>query len=114
MNKYLELLDHYNFRKILRLITARKNPVNNEEIVSICSEPVLGQFREFLVENGIVEINDDNNWDLKVKVDNFGYTLEWYISKLLARKLHAISGWNIKIEGLMAGGDFEAKWVIYK
>jgi hypothetical protein len=73
----------------------------------MCSEPALGQFREFLTNSGIVEINEDNSWILKVQVDSFGYTLEWYISELLSRKLAAISGWNIRIEGLLAGGDFD-------
>lgn len=105
--KYHELLGHYSFRKILRLITARKDPVHNEELISMCSEPVLGQFREFLVNSSIVEIGEDNSWSLKVKVDSFGHTLEWYISELLAKRLGAISSWNVKIEGLLAGGDFD-------
>ncbi|MBA7659231.1 hypothetical protein ES703_67205 [subsurface metagenome] len=105
--KYHELLDRYSFRKILRLITARKEPVHNKELIPICSEPLLGQFKEFLVNSSIVEIDEDNSWSLKVKVDSFGYTLEWYISELLVKRLNAISSWNIKIEGLLAGGDFD-------
>ncbi len=105
--KYHELLGHYTFRKILRLIVAKRDPVHNEEILSMCSEPALGQFREFLLNSGIVGISEDNSWSLKVKADSFGYTLEWYVSELLSRKLGAIGGWNVKIEGLLAGGDFD-------
>jgi len=105
--KYHELLGHYTFRKILRLIVAKRDPVHNEEILSMCSEPTLGQFREFLVNGGIVGISKDNSWSLKVKVDSFGYTLEWYVWELLSKKLGAIGGWNVKIEGLLTGGDFD-------
>lgn len=105
--KYHELLGHYTFRKILRLIVAKRDPVHNEEILSMCSEPTLGQFREFLINGGIVGISKDNSWSLKVKVDSFGYTLEWYVWELLSKKLGAIGGWNVKIEGLLTGGDFD-------
>ena len=105
--EYHKLLGHYTFRKILRLIAAKKDPVHNEEILSMCSEPTLRKFREFLVNSGIVGISEDNSWSLKVKVDNFGYTLEWYVWELLSKKLGAIGGWNVKIEGLLAGGDFD-------
>lgn len=105
--EYHKLLGHYTFRKILRLIAAKGEPVHDKEILSICFEPTLRKWREFLVNSGIGGISEDNSWSLKVKVDNFGHTLEWYVWKLLSNKLGALGGWNVKIAGLLAGGDFD-------
>jgi hypothetical protein len=105
--EYYDSLGDYTFRKVLRHLIARKRPVDNQEILSMCAEPTLGQVRDFLVRSAIVEVTKDERWNLKEQVDSFGYTLEWYVSQLLTRELGAISEWSVKIDGLLAGGDLD-------
>ncbi len=105
--EYYTLLKHYSFRKIIRHLVAVKEPVHPQDLLSMCSEPTLGQYREFLAQTGIIEVTKQEKWRLKQRVDSFGYTLEWYVSELMSRELGATSGWGVEIEGLIAGGDFD-------
>jgi len=105
--EYNELLGHYSFRKILRHLSARLEAVPYKELLSMCDKPTLDKYEDFLVRSDILEIEKNKTWTIKDQVTNFGYTLEWYVSKLLDEKLNAESGWGIKIEGIPCGGDYD-------
>lgn len=105
--EYNELLGHYSFRKILRHLSARLEAVPCKELLSMCDKPTLVKYEDFLVRSDILEISKNKTWTIKDRVANFGYTLEWYVSKLLDEKLNAESGWGIKIEEIPVGGDYD-------
>lgn len=105
--EYNELLGHYSFRKILRHLSARLEAVPYKELLSMCDKPTLDKYEDFLVRSDILEIAKNKTWTIKDQVTNFGYTLEWYVSKLVDEKLNVESGWGIKIEGIPCGGDYD-------
>lgn len=105
--EYNELLGHYSFRKILRHLSAGLEAVPYKELLSMCDKPTLDEYEDFLVRSDILEIAENKTWTIKDQVTNFGYTLEWYVSKLVDEKLNVESGWGIKIEGIPGGGDYD-------
>ena len=97
----------YTFRKILRHLVAKGGSAHIADLKSICAETKLQDFHDFLTRSQLIRTGSDDSWELEVNVDSWGYTVEWYVSRLMSDKLDSISQWGVKIDGLYAGGDYD-------
>lgn len=109
IEEYFDFLSHYRFRRLLSdLIHSHNNGLIDLEKLSL--RWVLEEVQEywdFLIRSRIIEkINFDYYFSYP-SLDNFGETLEWYVSELLIKEFEVPSLWGIKIKEIKGGGDFD-------
>jgi hypothetical protein len=73
----------------------------------ICPEPRLSEHLQPLQDIGVLASDNETVRTTKT-VDNFGPTLEWYVSKVISREFEAASCWCVQVEDIYGGGDFDA------
>jgi len=105
--EFHDFYNNYTFRKILRHLVAKGGSVHVKELKSICASSKLQYFRDFLTRSHIIKTSSDDTWELEDEVGSWGYTVEWYISRLIHDKLYYACQWGVKIDGLYAGGDYD-------
>ncbi|MGB9810629.1 MAG: hypothetical protein ACPLSN_02655 [Dictyoglomus turgidum] len=106
---YFNFLSHYRFRRLLSdIIHSQDNGrVNLEKLFSRWNLEEIREYWEFLVKSGILPLVNENYYFSYPYIDNFGETLEWYISGLLVKEFKMPTVWGVKIRELKGGGDFD-------
>ncbi|PMQ01872.1 MAG: hypothetical protein CBR30_04190 [Dictyoglomus sp. NZ13-RE01] len=108
LEKYYDLLFHYRFRRLLSdIIQVRnQNEINLDLLLTRWSWDEISDYFELLVDWGILQ-KDENKYYFMYGVDNFGETLEWFISRILRKEFLLPSFWGVKLLDIFGGGDFD-------
>lgn len=108
IDRLYKYMSSRTFRNILKDIVARKQDILQTDYTSGCSDVKVSEYFNFLCSTRLVQY--DNNsacYSLATKVDDFGPTLEWYVSELFKRELESTADWGVRIKDVKPGGDFD-------
>ena len=101
-------MDSRTFRNILKDVAVRKQNILQDNYKSDCGSAKLSDYFNFLHSTRIIKYDDNSAcYYLATKADNFGPSLEWYVSELFKRELSSTADWGVKVEGFKPGGDFD-------
>lgn len=109
IKEYLNLLGHYRFRRLLSdIIHSHKDGfIDLERILLRWNLEEISEYWEFLLRSKIIEDMNSRYYFSYPYLDNFGETLEWYLSELLTNDFGIPCLWGIKIKEIKGGGDFD-------
>ncbi len=107
--EYFSFLGHYRFRRLLSDIIHSHNNglIDLKKLFSRWNLEEIGEYWNLLLKTEIVKCIDKYYYFSYPSIDNFGETIEWYISELLIKEFKIPSLWGIKIKEIRGGGDFD-------
>jgi len=96
------------FRNIVKDIVAKKENILPDDYINGCSETKLSEYFDFLCSAGIIQYAaNSSSYYLTIRINDFGPTLEWYVSELFKRELECTADWGVRIKHFKPGGDFD-------
>jgi hypothetical protein len=95
------------FRNVLKKATRKKNNIQRADFESDCEQTKLQEYLDFLEGSSILIKESPLSFNLVLDINDFGYTLEWYVAELFKRELGCTAAWDVRVEGIGAGGDFD-------
>ena len=95
------------FRNILKKMVQRKSGIQQVDFEADCEPTKLKEYFHFLESSGILDKGSPSSFVLSLDVNDFGYTLEWYVAELFKRELGCTSAWHVSVKGVGVGGDFD-------
>ena len=96
------------FRNIVKDIVDKKENILPDYYINGCSETKLSEYFDFLCSARILQYAaNSSSYYLTIRIDDFGPTLEWYVSELFKRELECTADWGVRIKNLKPGGDFD-------
>lgn len=115
LEDYLEHLKSYYMRRIISDIVKLK-VVEEKDLNKLkdrWGEEAVHKYLNLLVKFKIVEQRDKKYIFKHPHIDNFGDTLEWFVSKMLEKEFSIPSVNGVKIKGISGGGDFDIFFLIF-
>ncbi len=110
LDEYYQRLFNYRFRRFLGdLLLFRKDDyIDCETLFSRWKKDEVEEQWNFLLKAHIIEsLKEDQYLFSYFYLDNFGETLEWFISEIFKREFYMPTIWGIKIKEIKGGGDFD-------
>lgn len=102
-----ELLSHYAFRLFLRGVILAGGPLRPAEATRYLAAPQAERMAAELVTLGLAAPAGPGRLRLVHPAANFGGTLEWWVGRELARRLHAEVVTGIRSGAAGVGGDLD-------
>jgi len=107
VDKYFFYMGSCTFRKLLKKMVGKNTGISYDEFEKDCGTAKRTEYLDFLVQSGILSKDNSGFYNLAVNVNDYGHTLEWYVSELFKRELGCTSAWGVAVEAVGAGGDFD-------
>lgn len=106
---YFSFLSHYRFRRLLSdVVHSQDNgKILLDRLLSRWKLEEIKEYWDFLIKSEIINSIGNDYYFSYPYIDNFGETLEWYISELLRKEFKMPTIWGVKIRELKGGGDFD-------
>jgi len=104
-----QLLHSYGFRTLLKDAVLHKDYFRLKDLSRYCSPKTAQTYLDKLLQLRIAKKKDKEGFCLAQasQIMSLGETLEWYLAKLLRQELECDALWNVVLEGLPSGGDFD-------
>ena len=112
---YLNHLKSYYMRRIISDIIKLKivDKKGVKKLKERWGEEAVEKYLKLLVRFEIVELKEDAYVSRFPNIDNFGDTLEWFVSKILIREFAIPSVNGVKIKDIAGGGDFDIFFLLF-
>ena len=112
---YLNHLKSYYMRRIISDIIKLKivDKKGVKKLKERWGEEAVEKYLKLLVRFEIVELKEDTYVSRFPNIDNFGDTLEWFVSKILIREFAIPSVNGVKIKDIAGGGDFDIFFLLF-
>jgi hypothetical protein len=104
---FYEKLKKYSFRLFLRDVIKHQDFFTVEKVTKYATKQVSEQYIDFILKARIAESIDKGYRLKKRPVKSFGETLEWFISRLIAKDFSAETIWGVKFKRPQVGGDYD-------
>jgi hypothetical protein len=106
---YYQSLKDYYFRRVLAdLIQGKRlHPGNLNAMAERWGQQASQKYLLRLQTLGLASRVDEDVVFARPELDNFGETFEWFLAMVLQREFQAEAIWNVRLEGLTGGGDFD-------
>jgi hypothetical protein len=106
---YYQSLKDYYFRRVLADLIQRKklDPANRSAMAEHWGQQGSQKYLLRLETLGLVNRVKEDIVFTRPELDNFGQTLQWFLAMVLQREFQAEAIWNVRLEGLPGGGDFD-------
>jgi hypothetical protein len=95
------------FRNVLKKMARKKSSIQQADFKADCEATKLKEYFHFLESSGILNKESPSSFILTLDINDFGYTLEWYVAELFKRELGCTAAWDVCVEGTSVGGDFD-------
>jgi len=95
------------FRNVLKKMARKKSSIQLADFEADCQPIKLKEYFRFLESSGILNKESPSSFNLILDINDFGYTLEWYVAELFKRELGCTAAWDVRVKGIGAGGDFD-------
>jgi hypothetical protein len=95
------------FRNILKKMIRKKTSLQQVDFEADCEPTKLKEYFDFLESSGILNKESNSSFVLALDISDFGHTLEWYVAELFKRELGCTAAWDVSVEGINVGGDFD-------
>jgi hypothetical protein len=105
--RFFEYMGSRTFRNILKKCAEEKQGIQLNNPKYICSQTRLQEYFHFLETSGILVKESKSSFSFSPNVNNFGHTLEWYVSELFKNDLGCTSSWGVRVEDIDMGGDLD-------
>lgn len=100
-------MDSRTFRNVLKKIVTQKRDIGQADLGAGCSATKLQEYIRFLESSGILNEQSPSSFSFALDMDDFGYTLEWYVAELFKRELACTAAWGVRVGDVGVGGDFD-------
>jgi hypothetical protein len=107
IERFFQYMSSRTFRNILKKIVVKKHDIRQEDFETECSQDKLHKYLGFLESSGVLNKEPSSSFSLALDVDEFGYTLEWYVAELFKRELGCTAAWGVRVKDISVGGDFD-------
>ena len=107
MAAYVNNLKKYSFRLFLRDVIKHQDAFTLEKVTRYTTQAVSAHYIDFLLKAGLAESFGKSYRLTKRPVKSFGETLEWFVSELVKRDLHAETTWGVRFKRPRVGGDYD-------
>ncbi len=108
VDSFYKQMKSRTFRNILKEIVAKRNNLYQADYLKYCNETKLSEYFDFLTTIGVIHYNDNTcSYSLTSRANDFGPTLEWYVSEIFKREFSSTADWGVKIKNVKPGGDFD-------
>jgi hypothetical protein len=107
--KLIQLLDSYGFRTLLKDAILYKKDFGLKDLEKYCSKETAKVYLQQLLRLKIAKQKSKGTFQLthSKQVYSLGETLEWYLAQLMQEELGCDALWNVVLEGIPSGGDFD-------
>lgn len=107
MDGFFQHMASRTFRNILKEMVKKKRDIRQNDFEAECNLAKLQEYFDFLERSGILNKESPSSFCLALNINDFGYTLEWYVAELFKRELGCTAAWGVRVKDIREGGDLD-------